>query len=270
MHDKFPYHIHTIKTVIYNPVSPIPGNNGYFELTINEADYNRWEKPKSTVRFPILSVWVDPNNPKVQNTCKVHALVPQDTNTPENLAGGFTAQEYLAASELAKEIRRHSPIDHGLCNQAMSVDEYTKILRYGVYGYDKSDIHNTGSYTSIETETNRAIPIWDNKSEALNNIIKFLVENSAMKLSGIDLINLNAVSDGILEQLGYNKVPDRLGVGVPMWSGDPLGSMQPEIYASRRWGSRLGGRHGDKIKETAEQFIKILEDELTANKGVAA
>lgn len=238
-----------MKTSIYNPTSDKSGDNGYLIITISDANKG-WDAKKVDIKFPVLSVWVDTLNTRAQNTCKVHALIPQ---SPDNV-------EELQAREFAIELRRFTPHNFGLSNQAFTVDEYTKILRHGVYD---------GNYQATDNELNISTPIFDNKSLALKNIIEFIVEQTDIKLSGVDLINLNAVSDNVLQQLGYTKIEDRLGVGIPMWAGDPLRILRPEIATASYYRNYSSRDSSKKMRDTANEFVKILEEELTKDKVAA-
>ena len=263
----FPYVIHKMKTSIYTPVTtpPLgrsadawtPGNNGYLILTISES--GKWDAKRVDIKFPVLSVWVDPMNTSAMNTCKIHCLIPQKPGDSIAVTAKLDELEVIQAKEFATTLRQYTPHDYGLSQQALSVDEYTKILRHGVFDTD---------YHTYNNEINSNIPIYDNKSIALKNIIDFIVSQTNVKLSGVDLINLNVIPDSILEQIGFIKVPDRLGVGNSMWAGDPLRSLRPEM-SSRKYYYGGAKESSDKMKETAEQFVKILEEELTREKAAA-
>jgi hypothetical protein len=244
-------YVYKVKTWIYDKVFPdrtAIGKDGMIEIEYSEDDAHSVRK---IVKFPVVSVWVDPSDTTTRNTCKVAAYVPKKATTVEE----------QAMLDFAGAMKMYGPLDHHARPvHTLSVDMHGNVLRYGA----KESVYLTSTYSQSGYNP---IPIYDNKAIAFTAIIEALRKYSTAKIAGLDLINLDSISDHVLEELGFVKVPDLLGRGVPMWMGDAVNSlsMGQASYSDQRWGSgRDDGTDKSTKGEVVESFLSVLEAELSA------
>lgn len=238
-----PY-IHSVKAFVYDKIlHPLPPGESNGKLIIEWDDTGRKSEAKTT-EFELAAVWVSEVNPQKTDVCKVHAIVPSKDESEKDGSDGWY---------FANEARKCGGVNVYSGNQGklVSVDEYMQVLRFGTkYG---DTYQATGNdYTTT--------PIYDNKAAALNDMFKAIQRtSSAVQFAGIDLINLDAVPDNILEELGFIKVPDKLGFSAPMWAGDPETFITMGQYS--RYNVSYGERR-DKFAEVVNSFLDILEKAL--------
>jgi len=242
-------YIYSVKVSAYDKPIAI-GHDG--EMKIEYSENGSFGTRKS-VSYPLISAWVDPVNTQARNTCKAYGLIPQKPKTPEGIAAKLFAQACFDENGYACYI--------GSPSQMLTVDLARKVIRFGA----KEELYlasNQGDYTSAQ-------PIYDTKSMAIKAILDALGGYSTAKIAGLDLINLNRISDRVLEELGFVKVPDVCGRGVAMWTGDATKalSMGSASYSTNRWRSSWDRNDDDVEKatqsEVVESFLNLLEVELT-------
>lgn len=115
------------------------------------------------------------------------------------------------------------------------------------FGYEPS--MNYGDCYTGYTETFDAYKVYDSKAIAITAILKDMGQR--LQVGGVHLINLSLVSDDVLEEVGFEKVPDLLRCSIPMWSGNPSDIV------------RAGGRSSwDQEKKNCESFLTLLQQSL--------
>ena len=243
-------YIYKAKTWVYDkqlPGWPL-GTDGFIEIEYSDDDMHNTRK---IAKFPVVSVWLDPTNTSSRNTCKVLASVPKKAMSKED----------EITLDFAEALKLYGKVDHHVAPMhTIGLDLHGNILRYGA----KEALFLTKSYGSNRYDP---IPIYDTKALAFKAIMEALSSYSSVNIAGLDLINLNSISDSVLEELGFIKVPDILGRGVPMWCGDAVQalSMGAASYGDRRWSSGSGDDTEKAThSEVVESFLAVLEAELTA------
>lgn len=109
-------------------------------------------------------------------------------------------------------------------------------------------------YQSKSDDSWDRIPVYDSKALAVDAAIQAIA--STVPLGGTELINYNAIPDAYMEQFGFEKVPDVLGVGVPMWKGKP----DAIIKKSSGYGYSY-----EKDKKNRAGFLDLIQQALAEN-----
>lgn len=146
------------------------------------------------VRLPLISCWIDR---KKNKAAKAHMLVDQNQ---------LDQRKFLDA------IISNGSLD--------SRDGYLTGERAGSVGYLRigSAAGSDGVYQGTDEEYQRYF-IYDSKAIAIENILKRI--NHQVQVGGIDLVDLTLVSDSVLIESGFEKVPDWMSTGPDMWMGNP-------------------------------------------------
>jgi len=246
-HKNTDIYIESVKTWVYSTIRGV-GQDGEMVITYSETgSYGN----RKVITFPVVSVWVDTVNAREQNTCKVYGAVPKRAATLDDLGRLEFARRVRAAGAI--QCYSASPA------QSLTVDPFETVIRYGADA--EHYLANDGaSHSSYQ-------PIYDTKAIAITAILTALSGYSTAKIAGLDLINLNAVSDKVLEELGFLQVPDVLRRGVPMWTGDAdkALSMGSSSYVTRRWNANRSDTDIERSSqsEIIESFLNLLESELS-------
>lgn len=190
-----------------------------------EAQKRRGKMEQLVLELPVLSLWIDEST-------------------------GHAAKAHMHAYGLDPELRlflklckREGSIDYNVRNQEFTADRSGMILRLGVR-YDQYQAKVDDGYDRI--------PVYDSKALAVQAAIEAIA--SSVPLGGDKLINFNSVPDVYMEQFGFEKVPDVLGWGVPMWKGKP-----DKIISSS------SGRYGysyERDKKNRQGFLDLLQKAL--------
>lgn len=190
-----------------------------------EAKMTRGNPEVITMELPVLSLWVDD-------------------------ASGNAAKAHLHAYGNDKGLRdflklcyREGSVDFSARRQEFTADRSGMIIRLGMR-YDQYESRDEDGYSRI--------PIYDSKSLAVKAAIDCLISGN-VSLGGTELINFNEVPDTYMEQLGFEKVPDVLGVGVPMWKGKPDSIIKKSSYR---------GFSYEKEKQNRAGFLDLLQRAL--------
>lgn len=191
-----------------------------------EAHRRRGSAQQIVLELPVLSLWIDEST-------------------------GHAAKAHMHAYGLDPELRaflklckREGSIDFNVRNQEFTADRSGMILRLGVR-YDQYQAKVDDGYDRI--------PVYDSKALAVQAAIEAIA--STVPLGGDKLINFNSVPDVYMEQFGFEKVPDVLGWGVPMWKGKP-----DKIISSTS-----SGRYGysyERDKKNRQGFLDLLQKAL--------
>lgn len=198
-----------------------------------EAKMHRGEVRQEMLELPVLSLWLDE-------------------------VSGHAAKAHLHAYGNDKGLRdfvdickREGGIDFSIRSQEFTVDRSGMVMRLGVR-YDQ--------YQSKSDDTWDRIPVYDSKAMAVDAAIQAIA--SSVPLGGTELINYNAVPDAYMEQFGFEKVPDMLGVGVPMWKGKPDAIIKKSGY---------GGYSYERDKKNRAGFLDLIQqalaEDVTGKKG---
>lgn len=99
---------------------------------------------------------------------------------------------------------------------------------------------------------------YNTKAQALTAIVRNIEIHRA--IGGLNFASLQTVSDDVLLQMGFTKIEDVFGRGLPMWSGSP------EIL--RQFSYHSGAR--EEQQEMADQFLLLLNEELRKDTKQAA
>lgn len=237
--------INTVKAWAYPPNQRKEGEtNG--ALRVVYSSKGRWGDDE-IAEFPLVSCWLDPNKATALRICKAHALVPK---TPANKKeeNAIKVAEYMLAQSGERKIQQYSSP-----RMSLSVDDFDNIVRYGC---DETPYRSDGHDYS-------KIPVFDSKSEAINSILEAIKSYSIAAIAGIDLINLNAISDQVLLEMGFLKSVDQMGVSVPMWCGDATSimSLGRRSYGYSSYSQERSGSSATQA-EVVESFLDLIEMDL--------
>lgn len=178
------------------------------------------------VKLRVFSLWADGSN----NVIKAHLIADRGR---DRLQDAFFRIVRLGGES-------QCPLGRTLTADSQG------FLRYGCRS--KSISHLPGN------SSNDYIDRWcyDSKAAAMKAILDELTRYRT--LGGLNLANLGSVSDRILEQFGYEKLPDLMRRGNPMWMGNP-----EWITKAGTTGYYVNSK--DQEKNIAE-FLEILQVEL--------
>ncbi len=127
--------------------------------------------------------------------------------------------------------------------------------RNGIVRFGFEPSANYGDCYTGYTDTFDVYNVYDSKAIAITAILNDL--GRRLQVGGVQLINLDLVSDSVLEEVGFEQVPDLLRHSVSMWSGNPKDVV------------RAGGRNSwDQEKKNCESFLALLQQSL-APEGVS-
>lgn len=221
--------------------------NGYiqFNMDLSNTEHNKF------IRFPLISAW--PNNIDAEKTelAKAILAIPQEPKT------GWTShdEEKKLLNEVCKECWRRGGITYGHPQFMFSIDRFFR------FGYWKSAENLLSSYSN-DRDSPSSIPIYDNKNQCFVDILDIIKRGVGnQQVVGLDLINLNVLSEKILVELGFVRVDDLIGNGQPMWQGDPhaLLSGGKDSYSMRRY-----SRSSTSVdSQVLDSFLKLIEEDLS-------
>lgn len=246
-------YVYNVKAWIYDKLikSPLPPGQQNGELQVKYADSDGGQgirmSDAATVNFQITSVWVDPGNPSARRVCKAFAEIP---HKPSNAA---ESQALKFCEMLRKDGAAH--VRSGGIDMRLFVDRYFKAICFS---------SESEPYGSSNPDTWGTIPIWDSKGFALNAMFKSIESNSSSKVTGVDMMNLNAISDETMIELGFTKVPDQLGLGVPMWYGDPEATVTlgGSSYRYTGYNTKPDNEQESSREEVVSSLLDLIELEL--------
>lgn len=226
-----------------NKVKALPGRDEIYGLNVYDVKfYKLKDKPEAwcqikyeaklhrgttvqiMLELPVLSLWVDDVTGHAAKA-HIHAY-GRDTDL----------QSFL------KVCKKDGEVDFSVRSQAFIADRSGLILRLGVR-YDQYQSRTEDGYDRI--------PIYDSKALAIKAAMDAIA--SSTPTGGEELVNFNEVPDTYMEQLGFEKVPDVLGVGVPMWKGKP-----DQIIKSRSY----GGYSYERDRKNRAGFLDMLQQSL--------
>jgi len=192
----------------------------WIEYELHDTDGNITVKK---LRVRILSCWINQYN---GNAIKVHMQA--------NLARPSHVQFVSLIISSGKLDGR----------DGIFTAERSGVIRFG---YEPS-INYGDCYTGYN-QTFEVYKVYDSKAIAITAILNDM--GRRLQVGGVHLINLDLVDDSVLEEVGFEKVPDLLRCSVPMWSGNP-----GDIV-------RAGGRSTwDQEKKNCESFLTLLQQSL--------
>lgn len=152
------------------------------------------------VKIPLVSVWRDPNT---NNACKAYMLAPMKTQS-RNIQIASFAKEILAQG-------------YAECTDDMIIScDSSGMLRYGI----KMRKSGTAAHYRRYDQSNFSeYFIYDSRNIAMAELIKEI--GNIVPVGGIDQINLGLLPPSILQEAGFQYIPDLLRRGVGMWLGNP-------------------------------------------------
>lgn len=235
--------ISSVKVWAYPPKERKEGEaNGMFQVKFSTS-YRYADEVVAD--FPLTSVWLDPHKTDSLRCCKVHAEVPRNPKTA-NQERACEIADFLLCMSGQRKIQVY-----GSPRMALTISDHDEIIRYGA---DESP------YRASKSGSYETVPVFDSKAQAFASIIDAIKGYSSATVAGIDLINLNCISDAVLEEMGFAMSPDQMGVSVPMWTGD---AHSITSLGRERYGSRRSSNSGDVTsKEIVESFLDLIELEL--------
>lgn len=190
----------------------------------------------SLPRIPLVSCWIDP---KKNVAVKAHGILVR-TNTMHK--------------SFYNKLKRCGIAE---CDTDMVVStDFNWIVRYGSKsGYTYTAMHYDGDNT-------RRYNIYDTKSHALRD----LIENVAhyQTVGGLEMLSLNSVSDSVLVEFGYVKIPDMLKRGPAMWLGMP--ELVTDSFVAEEDAYSYHKARESRV-EGARMFLKRLQRELEVSSG---
>jgi len=206
---------------------------------------------KKEAAFPLLEAWVDPGNLGALNVFRAHASIPKFDDSDN----GKACKEFI---EDVKD-RRTLPVGGYGQKGVFLIDRAGTVLIMGT---------GNGEYSSKSTDDGwKRISIYPTKAKALRAVIDVMTEYSPVRVSGVDLINLNSLSDSLLELAGFLKVPEVFGRGVDMWLGSPealLDSIKDNSGKSNYSYSYNYKAEQEKARNAVQSFFDMLEIELNS------
>lgn len=201
-----------------------------FEVEDNEAgnsEKHRYEP--DPIRLLVYSLWTDASN----NVVKAHCVVRRSDKHQE---------DFFRKMQISGEIQ--CPLGRTL------IADTQGFLRYGCK--TKSISHTPGTSSNDYKDSY----IYDSKAAAMKAILDEL--SSTRTLGGLNLADLGTTSDHLLQQFGYEKVPDVLKRGRSMWLGNPQ-------LVTQAGAANLGYYQQNQERDkNIQAFLEILQKELTA------
>lgn len=240
--------VHGVAFKAYVPEERRKGEiNGFCEVTYSQT--RSWGD-RVIARFPLVSAWIDPSSTDAAKVCKATMLVPEHPADKEG-RNAVKIYEMLMSYYGERSIQKY-----GVPTMKFSADDYGDTILYCCAD---------GNYRA-KAEGYKYTPIYNNKSDAFMAIINELSSYSSVSVAGIDTINLNNINDELLEEMGFIKVPDQMGVGVPMWFGDPVSIASAGRRSTSRWGYNSGQEEDSaSVKEIAESLLDLIENDLSVD-----
>lgn len=252
------FHLFDVKAEVYQFAGEV--KPAYGELVI-DFSLTGYRSETRRLRLPLMGVWTCNTKPTVETVCKAHVSLP---NWKQVLKKNPTPELELLQRLVAWIHKKRGVKHHKRPTMRLSVDDRLTVLRYG------AEDPAIPFPAPLPGENNwDTVPIFDTKSLALQEIFRVISKFSKTIISGTDLIDLNKVSDTVLQEIGFIKVPDRLGRGVPMWQGDPeriatLGKSSFRTGYSRYRSYRDERNEASAAtQEVINSFLDILEAELS-------
>lgn len=181
------------------------------------------------VWFPLSSCWIDPLSNKV---LRAHLLLTR------NLTQMRFYQDILRLREISSPERQ---------TFQASASSSQRVIYYGPEG--------EATFNRYDRETGNNYHYFNSKALALRGILKNIQDYRA--IGGLNFANLNSVSDDVLRSVGFEPIEDIMGVGPPMWRGNP------EVLSAMSYRDK-------ERRESADFFLTLLDDELKLEKEVAA
>lgn len=167
-------------------------------------------------RIQIVSLWVDQQS---GNAIKAH-LFP---NRSDAMHRNFVADlQEIGTMSVLGEFYLHT-------------DGHW--IRYG----------KTRDFVAYDSEHSENAITYDSKAKALADILSHI--QNRRTLGGLNLISLNRLPDSLLLECGYEKIPDLMGNGIPMWRGIPR--------------KILGQEWGAEADRTRKNFLDLLNKALS-------
>ena len=220
--------------------------NGF--MLVEFSPNQRWGDTHKA-RFPLVSVWLDPNKTDSTRFCKVHITLPPDPQT-EQERNAVELGNYLRTMPGQRMIEVS-----GQPSMCLTIDDHEDVLRYG-----SQDV----PFRSTKQGTWETVPVYDSKAETFTAIMDAIKNYSSAAIAGVDLINLDCVSDEVLEEMGFLKSPDQMGVSPAMWSGD---ARSITSLGRRRYGSYNRNDVNDvSSSEVVESFLDLIEMDLNSKR----
>lgn len=152
------------------------------------------------ISFPVLSLWQLPHLPLA---VKAHVIL-KETN-------GMHLW-------FRNDIRQIGEVKIGTSVSGMSAVECSFVLDQRILQYGQSS-SKAGHISYKDDSSGKAFRIYESKGKAILDILDVISINRA--IGGKKRVNFSNVPDEVLEGVGFTKMPDMMGVGIPMWCGDP-------------------------------------------------
>lgn len=174
-----------------------------FSYSVYTEDSN---KEGLSLRFRILSCWMDSHT---GNAVKVHGIVGKKNPTHREFLGYLKKVHAIDAP-------------NGNCLTSDGT-----IVRFG-------QRPGGGRFSTNDQETYATVQYYDSKAQAFHHLLETI--NRYQTIGGLNLVSLNRLPGSILVEIGYEEVPDLMGIGVPMWRGSPsvLGESGYGVSVTRR------------------------------------
>lgn len=253
-------HISNVKAEIYKTQDVNIPVHGELVISFSLTGYHSESRE---LRLPLLSAWTYHSKPTVQMLCKAHVGLPDfRRKLKKTLVNPDMAMLQRLLAWLYK--RRGFNYHGARPTMRLSVDDRFSILRYATE--DPIVPFPAPMPGGSQWDT---VPIFDTKSLALQEIFRVISKYSKTIVSGVDLIDLNKVSDSVLEEIGFLKVPDQMGRGVAMWQGDAerIATLGKSSFRTgySRYSSQRDHRSDASAatQEVINSFLDILETELS-------
>lgn len=180
-----------------------------------------------------LSVWQLPHIPIA---IKAHLVLD-----PKNGTHSF----------LRKDLKKLGEIMIGPTASKMRGSDYSFMLDQRVVRYGQSSGRKPFvSYTDYDT--NKRTQVYESKATAMLEIIEAI--RNIRLVGGHTKVNFAKLPDDVLEGIGFIKVPDIMGVGVPMWAGNP-----EELVKSGDWWDNLAR---EKSAANIESLLNIIQETI--------
>lgn len=181
------------------------------------VDYNRQTPDDSKtiqLRMRVISVWMDPIS---CNAVKAHLWVNPKNPGDMHLVADMRKCGMMNASG-------------GFC---FSTDG--TLIRYGRVPTD--------TYEVYDTEADKRLRYFDSKAQAVTDILKHVAR--VQTVGGLNLVSFSKLPDSAMAEIGYEKMPDLMKRGIPMWRGNPVGALGVNDY-------------GSEARKNRQQFLDLL------------
>lgn len=190
-----------------------------YELRTDDGDID-----DGKLSLPIISCWMDRHD---GNAVKVH--LKADPSRPSH-------------AKLLNLIVSNGKLD-GM-NGVFTADKRGTVR----FGYDPTT-RNVDGYSGYCHSDYKTYTIYDSSAIAIDAILREI--SRRLQVGGINLINLATIADSVLEEVGFEKVPDLLRRGIPMWMGNATDIL------------RAGGRgNWEQESENCKSFLVLLQDAI--------